>query len=332
MADAEFLLCLLIAVRIGVVDYLLLLLCERICHPSHPPFAKRIPSEKGGRRPPISAYPKDARLKSYVWVFMTGEGYRPALWYALGPGRNAGIPKEFLAGGPEGRYLQTDGYEGYYGLEGITNVCCLAHIRRKLYDASKVGDRDMVGNAGTAVSKIDLIFREDTLIREELRPTEGSRGYYGERLRLRKERITPLLDDFYSFLEGLFPDGGKKAGRMMFEKAACYALKLKPFMYNFLLDGRLSLSNNDAERAVKPYVLGRKNWLFSDTGEGAKATCLMYSVCESATRNGLDAERYFAWLFRNLPEPTPFNKDFDYTPYLPWSDSIPDEIKAIARR
>ena len=97
-------------------------------------------------------------------------------------------------------------------------------------------------------------------------------------------------------------------------------------MMNILLDGRLTLDNNDAERdAIKPLVMGRKNWLFANTINGAKVTCMMYSLVESAIINDLDPYKYILHLINALPDPN--NIEFDYSTLLPWSSSLPEEIR-----
>lgn len=111
-----------------------------------------------------------------------------------------------------------------------------------------------------------------------------------------------------------------------FARALSHALDMKGSMMNMFLDGRAEIDNNYSEReAIKPLVIGRKNWLFSNTTEGAKTTCMMFSLVETAIHNGLDPYGYILWLAENLPGPAVVG--FDYSRFLPWSKEVPEDIR-----
>ena len=111
------------------------------------------------------------------------------------------------------------------------------------------------------------------------------------------EREKPVLDAFWSWLETVNPLRGSKLA-----KAVVYAQNQKPFMENYLLDGRLSLSNNAAENAIRLFVAGRKNWLFADTPKGAAASAAVYSLVETARVNGLEVFSYLQELLANMTQ------------------------------
>ena len=102
-----------------------------------------------------------------------------------------------------------------------------------------------------------------------------------------------------------------------------YCLNHWKELNNFLLDGRLELSNNRSERSIKPFVIGRKNFLFCITPRGAKASATTYSIVESAKENGLKPFEYLTYLFTELPNAT--TKALDE--FLPWSESLPDNCR-----
>ena len=146
-----------------------------------------------------------------------------------------------------------------------------------------------------------------------------------------------MLDEYWKYIENIYAAGGSNLA-----KAVTYSLHQKTQLNNVLLDEKLELTNNRAERAVKPFVIGRKNWLFSDTDKGADASARCYSIIESANLNGLNVFGYLSYpanlnglnvfgylsyLLTELPklgnEPT----DEQLDKLLPWSDTLPDYCK-----
>lgn len=139
----------------------------------------------------------------------------------------------------------------------------------------------------------------------------------------REEKLKPLMESFFEKCF-LFKQNAYKSSK--FERALNYALNRKENMMNFFLDGRIDLDNNYTEReGIKPFVIGRKNWLFSNTSKGAEISSMMFSLVETAMHNNLDPYKYIKYLIDNLPAPATLN--VDYSIYLPWSDKIPEEIK-----
>jgi hypothetical protein len=135
----------------------------------------------------------------------------------------------------------------------------------------------------------------------------------------RNAMLKPLIDNYWSFLETI--DSPKGSG---IYKAVQYSVNQKKQLSNVLLDSRIELTNNLAERAIKPFVVGRKNWLFSDTDKGADASARCYSIIESAKTNNLNVFGYLTHLLTELPklgeEPTDGQLDL----LLPWSNALPD--------
>jgi hypothetical protein len=136
---------------------------------------------------------------------------------------------------------------------------------------------------------------------------------YEERLK----NMKPLLDEFWEWVQQLNPLPNSNLG-----KAITYALNQKESLNRFLLDGRIELSNNRAENAIRPYVTGRKNWLFADTTRGAKASAIVYSMIETAKVNQLNPYMYLVHLLTNLPNLKELTQE-SLTPYLPWSSELP---------
>ena len=118
-----------------------------------------------------------------------------------------------------------------------------------------------------------------------------------ERLRKRKELAEPILREFHDWLFRL-----NAAPKSLLGKAVQYTRKYWPYLLNYLRDGRLEISNNRAERSIKPFVMGRKNFLFANVPKGAEASAIIYSLIETAKENGLDPYRYLTWLLHEAPK------------------------------
>ena len=138
----------------------------------------------------------------------------------------------------------------------------------------------------------------------------------------RPEILKPLLDEYWKYIENIYASGGSNLA-----KAVTYSLHQKTQLNNVLLDEKLELTNNRAERAVKPFVIGRKNWLFSDTDKGADASARCYSIIESANLNGLNVFGYLSYLLTELPKLGAKPSDEQLDSLLPWSDTLPDYCK-----
>ena len=230
---------------------------------------------------------KAPQSDSFMWLYRTsGDTNKPIVLYEYQPGRGAKHPKEFLAGYKG--YLHTDGYAGYHDLgEDITVVGCWAHARRKFDEAVKSLPK---GNAkGSSASQglayCNLLFEIEQGLTEK---TAEER--YNERLKQAK----PVLDAMFAWA-----NSRTAAPKSALGKAFTYLKEQWPYLTNYLKDGRLELSNNRAERSIKPFVIDRKNFLFANTPKGAKGSAIMFSLIQAAIENGLDPYKYLTWLLKD---------------------------------
>jgi transposase len=250
--------------------------------------------------------------KSYMWVWCTAEGDVPITLFKYSPSRSRSVPEGFL-GGWQG-YLHADGYEVYHGLKaGVTVVGCLAHVRRYFTDIVKGLGKEAKGStAAEAVRQLDNIFHVE-------------HGFAGldaaERYQMRLKQLKPLVDDFYDWLK---EKRSQALHGYSLSKAITYAFNQRPYVENVFLDGRLALSNNRAERAIRPFAVGRRNWLFSDTPKGAKASAVLFSVTQTALACGLKPFEYLTWVLSELPN-TDLDPDLGHIArFTPYSSDIPD--------
>lgn len=265
---------------------------------------------------------------SYVWLFMTAEGYHPAYSYIVGPTRKYENASKFFCVPVKHRYLQTDDYGAYDRLENTDRIPCLVHTKRKFFDAMKTAGEDgPQTESEKIVGMISMIHRADDLILAQLADRKGTAEYYDLVKEQRLLTVKPLIDAFYAELDRIVDRVPPKSN---LGKAIAYAMGHRKLSYNFFLDGRLTLSNNSAEsKGIKPLVIGRKNWLFANTEKGAIVTSTMYSLVETAMANGLDPYEYLKWLFDSLPYRE--MPDFPYDDYLPWSDKVPTAVRNPAK-
>ncbi len=254
---------------------------------------------------------KQADGQSRCWVFCSGKdsGHKMSL-YLYHATRSAKVVEEVL--GDYSGYLQTDGYAAYNAAEKAVRVGCWAHAKRKWNECLPKGIENKNSKAAQALELVERIFAEDKRL-EALPENE----IHEKRLAI----IKPLLEQYWERLESISAVGGSNL-----QKAVKYSLNNKKQLEAFLLDGRLELTNNRAERAVKPFVMGRKNWLFSDTDKGAEASMMWYSIIESAKLNNLNVFGYLLHLLTELPKlgSKPPNEYLDAL--MPWA-LLPDFCK-----
>ena len=230
---------------------------------------------------------KQTDSMSRMWVFTSGKhSDKPMALYKYHPTRSAKVV-EYMLGNFAG-YLQTDGYSAYNSAINATRIGCWAHARRKWVECLPKGIQDKSSKSAQAFELIERLFSIE-------KGFDGmpSNEIYNARL----EKTKPVLDEYWSLLESIDAPGGSNL-----QKAVVYSLNQKKFLNHFLLDGRLELTNNRAERAVKPFVIARKNFLFSDTERGADASAMIFSLIESAKQNRLDVYGYLIHLLTELPK------------------------------
>jgi len=231
--------------------------------------------------------------KSTMWVARGGTPEKPVVVFRYHPTRAGSVAEEIL-GAFQG-YLQTDGYSGYEALgerEGLRHLGCLAHVRRKFIEVEKSAGKKVTG--GTAHAALDLI---GTLYGVE-RQAEKQKLKPEQIAALRAEKSGPILDKLKALLDARVASTPPKS---LLGRAINYALKQWDRLVVYLEDGRLRPDNNLAENAIRPFAVGRKNWLFSGHPRGADASATLYSLIETAKANGLEPYRYLRHLFEKLP-------------------------------
>lgn len=249
---------------------------------------------------------RPAQTSSYMWIYRTTGCDKPIVIYDYQQGR-AGIYAENFLKGFTG-YLHTDGWGGYHRLEPNITLCgCWAHTRRKFNEALTTKEADSLASIGlNYCNKLFDIERDIT----DNTPDEI--------FVLRQEKSKPVAEEFFAWAT----DSLQKAlPKSLIGTALQYALNQKKYLLSFLKDGRLELSNNRAERSVKPFVIGRKNWLFCNTPNGANSSAIIYSIIETAKENGLKPMEYLTYIFEQ------YQNNKDISKLLPWSDLIPDNCR-----
>lgn len=263
---------------------------------------------------------KDSKSKKYMWMYKTGGNNNSIVLYDYQPTRSSSCPKTFL--GDYSGYLQTDGYNGYNKVENAKRIYCLAHIRRKYYDIVSNLDKEALKKSRAIIgfSYCEKIYS----IEKELREEHGKNDDFFEiRYKERLKRTAALLDEFEHYAKVEIENALPKSP---LGQALDYTQKLLPKMKTILQDGSLEVDNNAAERAIKPFVIGRKNWLFANTGRGAKSSATIYSIIETAKSYGLSVERYLVYLMNVLSDETTHREDI-LLEAMPWSKSLPEDLK-----
>ena len=257
---------------------------------------------------------KKPQTKSYMWLYRTGnDGKAPIILYDYQPSRSgdnaASYLKDFKG------YVHSDGYSGYNKLDGITRCGCWAHLRRKFVEAipdKKAADAPLT-SAEIGRDYCNQLFKVEESLKD-LTPEDR----FCKRLELKK----PILEAFWCWLDSLNVLKGSALG-----KAVIYAMNQRPFMENYLLDGRCALSNNAAENAIRPFTVGRKNWLFADTPKGASASAAVYSIIETAKANGLNVFAYLQHLLLYMPDTDWQNHPEELDDLMPWSLEVQEQCK-----
>lgn len=230
---------------------------------------------------------KTAQSKSYMWVYRSGEFHKsPVVIYDYQPGRGASCLNTFL--GDYSGYLLSDGYPAYETLKNVTQAGCMAHARRKFTDAQKAQPTKKVGRVEKALNYIGKLYG----IERETRKLSPEK-----RRQIRQQKAKPILDEFHQWLVGIketqLPKG--KLGI-----AINYAINQWPKLLTYLEDGHISIDNNVTERDVRPFTTGRKNWMFSTSVDGAKASANLYSLVMTCRANDINPYFNFVHLFREF--------------------------------
>lgn len=260
--------------------------------------------------------------QSYMWLYQTGAhtGMPPIVLYDYQTTRSGEHPRRFLA--KFQGFLHVDGYPGYHGLPDVILVGCWAHARRKFQEALKslpAAQRNGPHAVRKGLDYCNRLFAIERTVQE---------GTVDERYRIRQEQSRIVLAEFKSWLE---QQHSLALPQSPFGKAVTYCLNQWGALTTFVQDGRLSLDNNRAERAIKPFVIGRKNWLFANTPRGARASAVVYSVIETAKANGLNPRAYLQYLFEQLPH-RDLTNPHTWVDLLPTSSTLPDTLRSPGAR
>lgn len=263
---------------------------------------------------------KKPSTKSYMWVRYGGPPDKKVVLFNYAPTRNGKIPIELLQGWAGG-YLMTDDYAGYNEVakqNGIKHLACMAHARRKFVDAKKVAAKGKTSHANYAIKLFARLYRIEKRVKNappQLR--------YRVRQKLSKEVLDKLNDWMLDLLPKITPKS--KLG-----EALNYLSNVWPKLIRYIERGDLPIDNNICENAIRPFVVGRKAWLFSDTQAGANASALIYSLIETAKANGKEP---YAWLCYVL-ERLPYAKTIDQAEaLLPWNITDQDlAMNLLARQ
>lgn len=235
---------------------------------------------------------RSATQKSYMWVFRGGSPGNPVVIYQYHQTRSGDVAKLFLddfAG-----VVQTDGYKGYDFLDNrldILHVGCWAHARRKFVDVKKAGSGNKTGSADQALAMIKRLYALEKTARQKKMPVE-------QKYEIRQQQAKPILQKFKNWLD---KRQGQVPPKSLLGKAINYCQAQWHRLENYIQDGNAAIDNNMVENAIRPFTLGRKNWLFSGTPAGARASALLYSLIETAKANNLEPYRYLRFLFEKLP-------------------------------
>ena len=271
----------------------------------------------------INVGSKDKRDKSYVWMYTTSINDYPIYIYEYRYDRKGLWPKEFLK--DYKGYLVVDDYAGYNFIPNVTLQKCFVHAKRKFTDIYKANKDPKILTIINLIDKIfeaERTFRVDNLTSKEIYEKRNSKDYLA------------LLDSYFKHLENT-----NYAPNSITGKAVLYSLKIKNELTTYLKDGNIPIDNNLAERGIKPFVINRKNFLFSNTEKGARASTILMSIIFTAKTNGLDTNKYFEYLLdemhklKILTDKLTEDQIKEMERLLPWNDEIISmfKVKEVAR-
>ena len=236
---------------------------------------------------------RSAQSTSYMWVYRSAEGSaQPVVLFDYQPGRGHEHPTRFLDG--FGGTLITDGYAAWRMLKGVTHLGCMAHVRRKFYDAFKA-QKKAAGRATQALDMIGQLYQIEKKARKK--PPDGlSAAEYAAQLRQAKSR--PVLDKLEAWL---VKNQAEVLPQSLIGKAISYALGQWKYLIRYVDDGCTPIDNNLIERDIRPFAIGRKNWLFSDTVAGTRASAIIYSIMLTCRACNVEPYRYLCHVLTELP-------------------------------
>ena len=256
---------------------------------------------------------KPATSESRMWVYSSAKRADIQLrCFEYQESRSGKWAQTFLEGFKG--VLITDGYSGYNKVQEAERAGCWAHMRRKWLEAMPEGADAKTCKAVQGYEFCNRLFELERQF-EELTAEE--------RLIQRKEKSGPVLEAYWKWLYTIPRPTGK------LKDAVTYAQNQKAHLSAFLEHGEIEISNNQVENAIRPFVIGRKGWLFADTPQGAEASAIIYSLMETAKANNLRLDDYLLHLLSILPERVAQRKDFEMDDLLPWSEEMKSWFSAV---
>lgn len=261
--------------------------------------------------------------QNWMWVYLT-DRYSEApqmVLFDYERTRAGYHPKTFLGERFEG-YLTCDGYQAYHGLKDSIIVSgCFTHARRRFDAALTTLKKDFTKEqlqgtvAYQAMSRIGILYKIEELIQNK--PVE-------ERYRERQKQALPVVDALFEWLHSMEDSVDRSS---LIGDAILYTLNQEPYLRRYLEDGHLSIDNNSAERAIKNFAVGRRNWLFAKSIRGADASATVYSITETALLNGLKPYLYLTYILDQLRRMGPFPEAEELDRLLPWSKELPEGLR-----
>ncbi len=252
--------------------------------------------------------------KSYMWLYQSG-GYAPecpVVLYEYQPTRAGLHAKTFLTG--FSGYLQTDGFPGYHIFDGdnsdVILLGCMAHVRRKFHDALKALPKDKQKKPGMvqmAISKIAKLYA----IEKQIKHLNAEQRYL-----IRQEKSKPLLDDFKQWCDNKVSKTTKDSKLGV---AIRYVINQWNYLTIYLEDGNLQIDNNTAEQRIKPFVIGRKNWVMNQNPRGADASAILYSLVQTAKANNLEPFAFLTYILTELPKLGRHYDEEALDQFMPWN-------------
>lgn len=264
---------------------------------------------------------REAGSKSYMWVYRTGmyDTEKPIILYDYQRTRNASHPREFLKDFKG--ICVTDGYQVYHTIEkereDLKIAGCFAHARRRYDEALKAVPKNeqKTSTAYKGLKLIQAIYTAENKL-DDLSPAE--------RQKERELVVRPLVEAYFAWVHKTMPHVLTNSKTY---KGMQYSVNQEKYLKVFLEDGNVPIDNNAAERAIRPFCVGKKNWIMSDTISGAKASAMIYSLAETAKANNLKPYEYFKYLLEEIPEHMD-DKNTDFVEkLLPWAPELPKQIR-----
>ena len=249
---------------------------------------------------------------SYMWVQTGGPPDKPVVLYDYDPSRSAAVPARLLEGFKG--YLMTDGYDGYNAVartDGIERLACWAHVRRRFVEAVRVQPKGKRGRADEAVGLIGKLYRIER---------EHKDSKVEDRHLARHNASVPVLAELHAWMLKHAPLVTPKSA---LGTALAYMGNLWPQLTRYTERGDLPIDNNRCENAIRPFVIGRKAWLFSDTPPGAHASAVIYSLVQTAKANGLEPYTWLRRVLRDLPAAKTVEA---VEALLPWNLHLTDSV------